>query len=118
MSTQYTCCCTVVSCCLCLQIETWAIPPAQIDEVAAVEDMAWQALVAELVLLVTALSAQSDGAAAVDSVLPSVLLTGANTAAALDKRFVASQSVNLVRRQCYRGYAHCCTIGLISLSHV
>jgi hypothetical protein len=66
------------------------LPSPLIDEVAAVEDMSWQARVAELVLLVTALSAESDGAAAVDDVLPSVLLTGANTAAALEKRCVVS----------------------------
>lgn len=72
----------------CLQLDDWACPPAQIDEVAAAEDVTWQARVAELVLLVTALSAQTDGAAAVDAVLPAVLLTGANTAAAFEKRCV------------------------------
>jgi hypothetical protein len=60
--------------------------------------MSWQARVAELVLLVTALSAESDGAAAVDDVLPSVLLTGANTAAALEKRCVVSCSLSAFLR--------------------
>jgi hypothetical protein len=69
-----------------VQLDTWAECPVQLETTAVAQQMPWQASMAELVLTVTALSAESDGAAAVDQVLPASLLTGSNAASNLAKR--------------------------------
>lgn len=69
-----------------MQLLSWAEAPAQLEVDSTDEEMPWQAAMAELVLLVTTLSAESDGAAAVEDVLPAVLLTGSNAAEDLAKK--------------------------------
>jgi hypothetical protein len=50
--------------------------------------MPWQAELAQVILMVERLSVEASRAAAVEQVLPSSLLTGADTTADLDKRCV------------------------------
>jgi hypothetical protein len=67
-----------------VQVVTWAQPPAQIEEVEHVEEMSWQARVAELLLLLMPVSIE--GAADVNRLIPTKLLMGTDAAAAVSKR--------------------------------
>lgn len=68
------------------QLDECLLPPDTLEVPAASTDIPWQAAVAELVLLVAALSAENDAAAAINEVLPADLLTGANSSTSLVKK--------------------------------
>ena len=66
-----------------MQLQEYLQPPDTLEEPAVSVDLPWQGAMAELVLLVAALSAESAGAAAIDAVLPADLLTGGSSASSL-----------------------------------